>query len=106
MIKFEEFQKVDLRVAKVVEAERVKGTEKLVKLQIDLGKEQRQLVAGLADTYRAETLVGREIAVVVNLEPRTIFGLESQGMLLAASCDEEPVLLRPDKEVGPGAKIR
>jgi len=106
MINFEEFQKIELRVAKIIKAEKVEGSEKLLKFEIDLGAEKRQLIAGIAQFYQPEDLIGREIVVVVNLEPRTIFGLESRGMLLAADDDGGPVLLKPDKEVPPGTKIR
>ena len=104
MINFEEFQKIDLRVAKIIKVEEVDGSKNLLKLEIDLGKEKRQIIAGIREYYRPEDLVGREIVVIVNLEPRVVFGLESQGMLLAAG-DKEPVLLIPDKEVPPGSKI-
>lgn len=106
MINFEDFQKVDLRVGKIIEVERVKDSEKLLKLQVDLGAEKRQLVAGIAQFYQPEDLIGREIVVVVNLEPRTLKGVESQGMLLAADDEGKPVLLKPDEEVSPGTKIR
>ena len=104
MISFEEFQKIDLRVAKVIKAEKVEGSKNLLKLEVDLGKEKRQIIAGIREYYLPEDLVGREIVVIVNLEPRVVFGLKSQGMLLAAG-DKEPVLLMPDKEVPPGSKI-
>jgi len=104
MISFKEFQKIDLRVAKVIKAEKVESSKNLLKLEVDLGKEKRQIIAGIREYYRPEDLVGREIVVIVNLEPRVVFGLESQGMLLAAG-DKEPVLLIPDKEVPPGSKI-
>lgn len=106
MINFEEFQKIDLRVAKIIEAEKVEGSEKLLKLQIDLGNEKRQIVAGIAQFCQLEDLIGKEIVVVVNLEPRVVFGLESQGMLLAADDKGQPVILKPDKEVAPGTQIR
>ena len=105
-INFEEFQKIELKVAKIIQAERIKESEKLLKLQIDLGEEKRQIVAGLAKFYQPENLVGKEIVVVANLEPRMIFGLKSQGMLLAADVNGKPVLLKPDEEVPPGTKIR
>lgn len=105
MINFEEFQKIELKIAKIVSAERVKDSEKLLKLQIDLGQEKRQLVAGIAKFYNAEDLVGKEIVVVANLEPKVLFGLESQGMLLVANDNDNPVLLMPEKEVIPGTKI-
>ena len=106
MINFEDFQKMDLRIAKIINAEKVKDAEKLVKLEIDLGQEKKQLVAGISQFYSPEELVGREIVVVANLEPRTIKGIESQGMLLAADDEGKPILLMPDKDVPPGTKIR
>jgi methionine--tRNA ligase beta chain len=106
MINFEDFKKIDLRIAKIIEAEKVPDSEKLIRLKIDLGPEEgeRQIVAGIQAYYQTEELISREIVVVVNLEPRTIFGLESQGMLLAAK-DNGAVLLEPDKEVKPGSPV-
>lgn len=94
-------------MAKVITAAKVEGSEKLLKLQMDLGQEKRQIIAGIAQFYQPEDLIGKEIIVVVNLEPRIIFDLESQGMLLAAEDEKQkkPVLLMPDKEVPPGTKI-
>ena len=107
MISFEEFKKLELRVAKILEATRVEGSEKLVKLKVDLGEEgARQIVAGVGTQYDPEVLTGREIVIIANLEPRMLMGHESQGMLLAASVDNHPVLLKPDQEVPPGTKIR
>ena len=106
MISFEEFQKMDLRVAKILEAEKVGEAENLLKLKIDLGAETRQIVAGIAKFYKPEDLAGKEIVVIVNLEPKVVFNLESQGMLLAADVEGKPILLIPDKEVPPGTKIR
>lgn len=105
MINYDQFKNVELKVAKVLSAERVEGSEKLLKLQVDLGAEQRQIVAGVGTHYQPEQMVGREIIIVANLEPRMLMGLESQGMLLAASGDG-PVLLRPDTDVPPGTEIR
>lgn len=105
MITIDDFKKIDLRVAKIISAEHVVGSEKLLKLQVDLGKEQRQIVAGIGLAYASETLIGKEIIVVANLEPRLLMGVESQGMLLAAGNDH-PVLLRPDEDVPPGSAIR
>ncbi len=105
MVKFEQFKEIELKVAKILEAERVENSEKLLKLKIDVGEENpRQLVAGIGKIYAPEEIIGREIIVVANLEPRMLMGLESQGMLLAAS-DDGPVLLRPDREVPPGSTI-
>lgn len=92
MITLEEFQKIELRVATVIRAERVPGAEKLLKLQIDVGSEQRQLVAGIAKHYTPEELLGKQIVVVANLQPAVIRGVESQGMLLAASTDDQAQL--------------
>ena len=105
MINFEDFKKLDLKVARIIEAERIENSEKLLKLKIDLGDEKRQIVAGLGKTYSPETLRGKEIVVIINLEPRRLLGIESQGMLLAAD-NNEPILLIPEKEIPPGTKIR
>ena len=129
---FDDFKKIDLRVAKILAAERVEGSEKLVKLMVDLGEpnpltgeaglpaEQvnlstgqaglptgRQVIAGIGKAYEPEQLIGKNIVVVANLEPRMLMGLESQGMLLAATDpDGMPVLLMPDREVPPGSGIK
>jgi methionine--tRNA ligase beta chain len=106
IIKFDDFEKIDLRVGKIIEAEKVEKSEKLLKLIVDIGKEKRQLVAGIAKYYKPEDLIGKEIVVVVNLEPKKLMGIESQGMLLAADVNGEPVILIPEKEVLPGTKVR
>ncbi|MBI2647843.1 MAG: methionine--tRNA ligase subunit beta [Candidatus Wildermuthbacteria bacterium] len=105
MISLNDFKAIDLKVATIVEAECVEGSDKLVKLQIDLGQERRQILAGIGKHYGPEELVGRQIVIVANLEPRSLMGLESQGMLLAAD-DGGPVLLRPDRDVPPGSEVR
>ena len=105
MISFEEFKKIDLRIARIIRAEKLEGSENLVKLEIDLGEEKRQILAGIQKYYQPEELMGKTIVVVANLEPRKMMGLESQGMLLAADVNGEPILLIPDKEVQPGAPI-
>ncbi len=105
MIVFDDFKKIELRIAKITAAERVAGSEKLLKLSIEC-PEPRQLVAGIGKAYEPEALVGREIVVVANLEPRMLMGFESQGMLLAANAEGGPVLLAPEKEVPPGTEIR
>jgi len=104
-INFDEFKKVELKIAKIIEAERVEGSEKLLKLKVDLGSEQRQIIAGIGKSYAPENLINKEITIVVNLEPRMLMGLESQSMVLAASSENGPVLLFPEKEVPPGAAI-
>ncbi len=106
-ITYDDFVKTELKVGKVLSAERVEGSEKLLKMAVDLGEETpRQIVAGIGKAYEPEALVGRQIIVVANLEPRKLMGLESQGMLLAASGEEGPVLLTTEKETKPGAGIK
>ena len=106
MISFEDFKKLDLRVVKIIEAEKVENSEKLVKLRIDLGnKEERQIIAGIGKAYEPQDLIGKKIIIVANLEPRSLIGLESQGMLLAASGENGPVLLVPEKDVESGSTI-
>ncbi len=94
-ISIDDFRRVDLRVAKVIEAARVEGSKKLIRLVVDLGAEKRQIIAGLAEYYKPEELLGKYVVVVTNLQPKKMMGLESQGMLLA-TCDK-PVLLTIEK---------
>ena len=105
-ISFDHFKKIDLRVAEIKSCEDVPGADRLYKLTIDVG-EERQIVAGIKGHYTREELVGKKIAVVTNLEPRTIRGLTSHGMLLAASDSEKKsvVLLTIDKEIPNGSSI-
>ena len=105
-ISIEQFFEADLRSAKIIEAQKVEKSRKLVKLQIDLGTEQRQIVAGIAEAYTPEELIGRTIIVVANLQPATLMGEVSNGMLLAASIDGVPVLATFEKEVPPGIKVK
>ena len=106
LISFDEFGKVDLRVAKIVSAEPVPKAKKLLKLVVDLGEEQRQVVAGIAEAYAPETLIGKRVIFVANLKPATIRGVESQGMILAAGGDTILGLSAIDKDVPPGTKVR
>jgi methionyl-tRNA synthetase len=106
-ITIDDFMKVDLRVAKVLAAEKVPNSRKLVKLSIDVGTEQRTLVAGIAEAYEADQLVGRTIVMVFNLKPAKLMGIESNGMVLAASPDGgKPTLVAFDQEVPPGTRVR
>jgi methionyl-tRNA synthetase len=105
-IGIKQFFETQLRVAKVLSAERVAGTDKLLKLQVDLGDEQRQLVAGIAHCYEVDALVGKRIIVVANLEPARIRGVDSQGMLLAADVQGRPVVATFDEDVPPGVPVR
>lgn len=105
LIGIEEFKRVDLRVGLVKRAERVPGSEKLVKLVVDLGEVgERQIIAGLAKWYTPEYFLGKYVVVVVNLKPKKMMGLESQGMLLATDTDP-PVLVTVEKPVKPGSRL-
>lgn len=106
VIDFNEFQKMDLRVATVLSAERVEGANKLLKMEIDIGDEQRQIVAGIAEQYDPEALIGEKIVVVVNLKPATIRGIESRGMLLAAEEGGTLSLVTLDRDLSAGATVR
>jgi len=106
-ISIDDFLKIDLRVAKVLSAEKVPNSKKLMKLSIDVGSEQRTLVAGIAEAYEAEQLVGKTVGVVFNLKPAKLMGIESNGMILAASPEGgKPVLIAFDGEIAPGSRIR
>lgn len=107
MIKFEDFAKLELKVGTVLECEDIEGSEKLFKLMVDLGEDQpRQILAGVKQWYKPKQLVGKQVVVIANLEPRMMMGLESQGMMLAADSKDGPVFLTIPKKVPPGTKIR
>ncbi|MBS7248117.1 MAG: methionine--tRNA ligase subunit beta [Candidatus Freyarchaeota archaeon] len=98
---------MDIRVGRVVEAERVAGAKKLVKVLVDLGEEKpRQVVAGIAEYVNPESLLGKNVVVLANLEPKKFMGLESRGMLLAADVNGKPVLLTVEESVPPGTRVR
>ena len=102
----DDFKKIELKIAKIENAEAVSGSEKLVKLLVSLGEEKRQILAGIGKSYAPEQLLGKEIVIVANLEPRKLMGEESQGMLLAATNENGlPIILIPEKEVAPGSTI-
>ena len=106
-LSIDEFMRIDLRAARVIAAERVPNSKKLVKLQVDLGTEQRTIVAGIAEAYAAESLVGRSVAIVANLKPARLMGIESNGMVLAASPEGgAPILLAFDQPPDAGTRIR
>jgi methionyl-tRNA synthetase len=105
-ITYEEFAKLDLRVANIVEAEPVPNATKLLKLTIDLGTETRTILAGIAEMYQPDELKGKQIVVVANLQPRKMRGIESQGMLLAADVDGQAIVLQPETPVPAGSKVR
>lgn len=121
IISFDDFAKLDLRVGKIIKVEEIKGADKLWKLKVDLGFEKRTICAGLKQYYSEEELLNKKIIVVVNLAPRKMCGIESQGMLLAAVSDDESapkgvppkvnvggtvVLISPEKDIKVGAKVR
>jgi len=106
IIDIEEFKRLDIKIGKILKAEKIKGSDKLLRLEVDVGNEIRQLVAGIAEVYRPEDVVGKLVPVLVNLKPAKIRGVESQGMILAADVDGKPVLLHPEKDVPPGSKVR
>jgi methionine--tRNA ligase beta chain len=106
MISYNDFQKLDLRIGKIISAVKVEGAEKLIKLEVDLGNEIRQIIAGMAEFFEPEYLLGKQVPVIMNLAPRKFRGLESRGMILAADLDGKPVLLHPEREVPAGTIIR
>jgi methionyl-tRNA synthetase len=105
MIHIDEFRKLDLRVGVVKSAEAHPNADKLLVLKVDLGSEERQIVAGIRAHYHPEELIGKQVVVVANLETATLRGLESQGMVLAASDEGRVVILTLEKQVNPGAKV-
>ncbi len=106
-IAIEDFMKIDIRAARVVAAERVPKSRKLMKLDVDLGFERRTLVAGIAEAYEPEALVGKVVAILANLKPATLMGVESNGMILAANVPGGlPIVVTFDKEPALGARIK
>ena len=105
-IGIDDFMKIQLKAAKVLSAERVPKSEKLLKLQVSLGSEQRQIVAGIGKKYEPETLIGKTIVIVANLKPAKLMGIESQGMVLAASSGELLSVLTVDKELPGGSDVK
>lgn len=105
-ITFEEFQKLDMRVGRVLEAKQIPGSRNLIKMIVDFGTEKRQAVAGLLQWYKPEDLVGKKCAFILNLQRRKFMGVESQCMILAAEDDKgNVVILQPEKEIAEGSKI-
>lgn len=114
MINYDTFKKVELKIAKIIEAERVEGSDKLIRLKVDLGERDetgaiisKQIVAGIGVKYQPEDIINKNIIIVANLEPRKLMGIESQGMLLAASNDNEgPILLTVMEDIASGSEVR
>lgn len=105
MISIDDFAKVELKVGEILECEPIEGSEKLFKLQVDFGEEKRQVLSGIAKWYKSEDLIGKQVVFVTNLEPRQMMGLESQGMILATSTEDDVVLISPSKKVPNGSKL-
>jgi tRNA-binding protein len=105
MITIDDFRKVEIRIATIKSAEPHPNADRLMVLQVDLGEEQRQICAGIRNHYTPEELIGKQIVVVANLETAKLRGLESQGMLLAASNEGRVIILTPEKSVQAGAKV-
>jgi methionine--tRNA ligase beta chain len=105
-IPFEEFQKLDLRIGKILEANQIPGSRNLIKMIVDFGDEKRQAVAGLLQHYNPEELVGKKCAFILNLQRRKLMGIESQCMVFAAEDNKgNVVLLQPEKDIIEGSKI-
>lgn len=104
-IDIDEFKRVDLRVGVVESAERIPGSKKLLKLIVNLGNERRQIIAGIAQWYDPQSLIGKQVIVVANLKPKKFMGYESQGMILATCDEEKPILLTLAEPGKPGSKI-
>jgi methionine--tRNA ligase beta chain len=105
-ITFDDFEKLDIRIAKIVKAEKIENSNKLLRLEVDLGSEIRQLVAGIAQEYKPEEIVGKQVPILMNLKPATLMSVESKGMILAADDNGKAILLHPDREVRLGSKVR
>jgi len=106
-ISFEEFQKLDLRIGKVLEAEQIQGSRNLIKLVVDFGSEKRQAVAGMAQWYKPEQLIGKKYMFILNLQRRKLMGVESQCMIFAAEDSKgNVVLLQPEKDIEVGSRVR
>jgi len=106
MISFDEFKKLQIKTARILDVKDHPSADRLYVVDIDLGDEKRQIVAGIKNHYAIDELIGKNIAVVVNLEPATIRDVESQGMLLAASSDENLAVLTLDKDLPPGSVVK
>lgn len=107
MISLDDFRELDIRIGKVISAERVPNSEKLVRFIFDLGDEKRQILAAVAESFpNLSILIGKEMPILINLEPRTMRGETSYGMILAADDNNSPVFLHPAREVPPGSIVR
>ena len=106
MADINDFNKLAIKIGTVRKAEKVEGSSKLLKLDVDLGHKKRQIVAGIGEKYDPKDLKGKQIPILANLDPRMMMGLESQGMILAADKNGEPILIHPDEKVANGTTVR
>lgn len=105
MISFDDFAKVELKIGTILTAQAVEGSQKLIRCTVDLGEDEpRQILAGVRKWYKPDSLIGRQVVIAANLEPRVMMGFQSQGMMLAAG-EEKPVFLKPSAKVSPGSKV-
>ena len=105
VIEYSDFAKLDIRICTIKNAEKVEGADKLLKLTVKVGTENRILMAGIAESYKPEDIIGKQIPMLFNLAPRKLRGVESQGMILAADIEGKAVLLHPDKKVKDGCSV-
>ena len=107
MITLDDFKKLDIKIGKVISAEKIPDSDKLIKFIFDIGGEQRQIIAGMAEFFPdPTTLLGKEMPLLLNLEPKQFRGNASGGMIIAADVDGRPVFLRPEEEIPPGSIVR
>lgn len=106
MLKFEDFTKLKIKIGTVIEAEKVANTDKLIRVVVDVGTEKRQIIAGIGKKFDSADLVGKQVPVVLNIEPAIIRGIESQGIFVAIDTGKEPFLLIPETKVPNGSKVR
>ena len=107
MISIDDFRKIEIKIGRVKSVEKVEGTDKLLKFVFDLGGEERQILAGIAEFYTdLPSLLGKEMPIIVNLEPRALRGFESQGMILCADANGRAVILHPEVDVPPGSIVK
>jgi methionyl-tRNA synthetase len=108
IISYEDFAKLDLRVATIKKVEEIEGADKLYKLEVEIGKEKRTICAGIKQNYKKEDLKGKQVIVIANLAPRKMKGIESEGMLLAAVSEDHSkvIILSPEKKIDSGSKVQ
>ena len=107
LIKFEDFEKVDMRIGTVLSVEEIEGSDKLLKLDVDFGEiGKRQILSGIKEWYKKDDLIGKQLAFVINIEPRKMMGLESQGMIMAVDSSPKPLLLKIEENTKDGSEIK